>query len=171
MAAITKKSVHAGIRTIAERRDRRCETTDPSYHALMNHRCPPAGPIRTRALAALAQAFAHQRPDVPINPKGYAADFRDTLLPVVDVEDFEADLSAGDGNELRTKFCAAHSSFGLAVNCFAPFRRRMSDLSLPGLAGVDTLQFERNGRPAFATAARRTWMWWCRPRRRRRDRV
>jgi len=39
-----------------------------------------------------------------------APDFRDTLLPLVMTDDFEADLQAGDGNELQTKFRAAHSS-------------------------------------------------------------
>lgn len=85
----------------------------------------------------------HSPTNVPIGHKGYAADFRNTLLPLVGVEDFEADHDAGAGNELRTKFCAAHSSAGLAVTCFAPFCRRMSDLSLPGGADFDTLWFER----------------------------
>jgi hypothetical protein len=85
----------------------------------------------------------HSPTNVPIGHKGYAADFRNTLLPLVGVEDFEADHDAGAGNELRTKFRAAHSSAGLAVTCFAPFCRRMSDLSLPGGADFDTLWFER----------------------------
>lgn len=57
--------------------------------------------------------------------------------------DFEADLSSGDGNELETKFRAAHSSSGLAVNCFAPFKRRIADLKMPGHADFDDLRFER----------------------------
>jgi hypothetical protein len=40
-------------------------------------------------------------------------------------------------------FRAIHSSSGLAVNCFAPFRRRMGDLMLPGAGGFETLAFER----------------------------
>ena len=84
-----------------------------------------------------------QHPDTSLDQKGYAADFRDTLLPQVSAEDFEADLSSGDGNELETKFRAAHSSSGLAVNAFAPFRRRIADLRMPGHASFDNLQFER----------------------------
>jgi hypothetical protein len=100
-------------------------------------------PTRIRAVQALSEAFIRQRPDISLDPKGYAADFRDTLLPQVSPEDFEADLSSGDGNELETKFRAAHSSSGLAVNCFAPFRRRITDLKMPGHAKFDGLQFER----------------------------
>ena len=100
-------------------------------------------PIRSRALTKLRAAFARQRPDILIDDKGYAPDFRDTLLPLVTTGDFEADLQAGDGNELQTKFRAAHSSSGLAVNCFAPFRNRTADLTLPSLGPFDALQFER----------------------------
>ena len=91
----------------------------------------------------MREAFSRQRPDVPLDAKGYAADFRDTLLTLVAPEDFEADLDAGDGNELQTKFRAVHSSSGLAVNCFAPFRRRMEDLILPAAGPFEPLEFEQ----------------------------
>lgn len=81
-------------------------------------------------------------PGVALDHQGYAADFHDLLLPDVCTADFEADLAAGDGNELQTKFRAAHSSSALAVNCFAPFRRRLADLWLPGCGLFDTLRFE-----------------------------
>lgn len=100
-------------------------------------------PIRSRALVGLRAALVRQRPDILIDDKGYAPDFRDTLLPLVATDDFEADLQAGDGNELQTKFRAAHSSSGLAVNCFAPFRNRTADLALPGNGPFEALQFER----------------------------
>lgn len=100
-------------------------------------------PVRKRAVVALRDAFARQRPDIVIDDKGYVADFRDTLPPLVTPEDFEADLRAGDGNELQNKFRAAHSSSGLAVNCFAPFRRRIADLTLPTGTSFEALQFER----------------------------
>lgn len=100
-------------------------------------------PTRFRAVQALSEAFTRQHPDTPLDPNGYVSNFRDTLLPLVSPEDFEADLSAGDGNELETKFRAAHSSSGLAVNCFAPFRRRISDLDIPGHGDFDDLQFEK----------------------------
>ena len=98
---------------------------------------------KLRATGALAEAFRSQHPDIALDLKGYARDFRETLLPLVSPEDFEDDLSSGDGNELGTKFRAAHSSSGLAVNCFAPFKRRIPDLVLPEDSAFDTLQFER----------------------------
>ena len=97
---------------------------------------------QSRAKSALWEAFARQRPGI-LDEKGYVPDFHDLLLPMVVPEDFTDDLRAGDGNELQTKFRAAHSSTGLAVNCFAPFRRRLNDLVLPGNLRFNTLQFER----------------------------
>lgn len=114
-----------------------------TYTALMKQKLSSNSPVRSRALVALRTAFAHQRPDILIDDKGYAPDFRDTLLPLVSTEDFEVDLQAGDGNELQTKFRAAHSSSGLAVNCFAPFRTRIVDLALPSCGSFAALQFER----------------------------
>jgi hypothetical protein len=99
--------------------------------------------VRSRALLALQEAFRRQRPDVHVDERGYVGDFRETLLPMVFPEDFEEDLNAGDGNELENKFCALHSSSGLAVNCFAPFRSRITDLNLQSVGGFDSLQFER----------------------------
>lgn len=100
-------------------------------------------PIRSRAHSGLRNAFVHLRPDIAIDYKGYVADFRDTLLPLVETDDFAADLSAGDGNELQAKFRAVHSSSGLAVNCFAPFRRRIADLTLPIYGPFEQLEFEQ----------------------------
>lgn len=94
-------------------------------------------------MSSLREAFSRQRANVALDAKGYAADFRETLLPLVVCQDFEADLDAGDGNELQTKFRAVHSSSGLAVNCFAPFRHRMDDLILPVAGPFDPLRFEQ----------------------------
>ena len=109
----------------------------------MNHKSMSSGPIRNRALRALHDAFSLHRPSVVLNDKGYVADFQDILLPIVSPEDFEADLSAGNGNELQTKFRAVHSSSALAVNAFAPFRQRMGDLALLDRRGFETLAFEQ----------------------------
>lgn len=64
-------------------------------------------------------------------------------MPTVRRDDFEADLLAGDGNELAGKFRAAHSSSALAVNCFGPFRRHSDELVLLGLRGFSAPDFER----------------------------
>lgn len=109
----------------------------------MNNKSISVGPIRNRALTALQDAFSRHRPSVVLDDKGYAADFRDILLPMVSPEDFEADLSAGNGNELQTKFRAVHSSSALAVNAFAPFRRRIGELALLDHRGFSSLAFEQ----------------------------
>jgi len=99
--------------------------------------------VRRQVLLALRNAFIRIRPDCKVDHNGYAPDFRETLLSRVIPQDFEADLSAGDGNELQTKFRAIHSSSGLAVNCFAPFRRQIADLLLQPSGAFERLQFER----------------------------
>jgi hypothetical protein len=91
----------------------------------------------------LRRAFSLHRPDILIDGNGYAPDFRDTLLKMVLPEDFEGDLRAGDGNKLGTKFRATHSSSGLGVNCFAPFRGRIGDLNLQTDDMFDVLKFEQ----------------------------
>lgn len=78
-----------------------------------------------------------------LDDKGYASDFRDVLLPMVSAHDFEADLGAGSGNELQTKFRAVHSSSALAVNAFAPFRQRIGELALPDHSLFQALAFEQ----------------------------
>ena len=99
--------------------------------------------VQRRAWAGLRCALARQRPDVAIGGSGYVTRYEDNLLSLVEARDFEDDLRRGDGNELESKFCAAHSSAALAVNCFVPFRRRIGDLVLPLSGGFQTLEFER----------------------------
>ncbi len=101
-------------------------------------------PNQTKNLAvqALKDALARFAPSIDLDRNGYAISFHDNLLPAVLPEDFEADLRQGDGNELETKFRAAHSSSALGVNCFAPFRRHLSDLTLLGKRGFDSMGFE-----------------------------
>lgn len=102
-----------------------------------------ANEARTATLRALRDAFRRDRSDIEIDDGGYIASFHDNLLPGVLVDDFVADLQSGDGNELETKFRAAHSSSALAVNTFAPFRTRRSDLDLLEAGPFQSLQFER----------------------------
>lgn len=102
-------------------------------------------PIKPRVKRLLREALVRRRPDpdIVVDQNGYVGSFTDNLLPLVSPADFEADLRAGDGNELETKFCAAHSSSALAVNCFAPFRTRIDDLTLPFAGAFSKLEFER----------------------------
>jgi hypothetical protein len=65
------------------------------------------------------------------------------LIEGVHLEDFEADLLQGDGNEMAGKFRAAHSSSALAVNTFAPFKAHLGALVLPGGSDFASLHFEQ----------------------------
>jgi hypothetical protein len=98
---------------------------------------------KAQAVLGLRNALLRFRPNASIDAYGYVGSFFDNILPLVSVDDFEADLRTGDGNELETKFRAAHSSSALAVNCFAPFRARLADLVMPVGKAFETLQFER----------------------------
>jgi hypothetical protein len=78
-----------------------------------------------------------------LDEKGYVSEASQNLIEGVRLNDFEADLRQGDGNELEGKFRAAHSSSALAVNTFAPFKANASTLRLPGGGGFANLHFER----------------------------
>jgi hypothetical protein len=95
----------------------------------------------TRAAKAL-QSVLRDRFSVTLNAQGYASLLDDVLLPGVDREDFARDLDEGAGKELEGKFLAAHSSSQLAVNAFAPFRRRLGDLRVNGRGQWSSLRFE-----------------------------
>ena len=58
-------------------------------------------------------------------------------------DDFESDLKQGSGKEDTCKIRAAHSSSALAVNCFGPFKRHLSNLQICGTEGFTSLHFEK----------------------------
>ncbi len=99
--------------------------------------------VKTAALRALAAGFSRSNPGVALTPGGYVGDYRDNLLRGIEDGDFKADLNAGSGNELTSKFLAVHSSSALGVNVFGPFRRHMADLQLLGSTGFTDIRFER----------------------------
>lgn len=90
-----------------------------------------------------AKSALHARFDGQIDDKGYVSSIEKNLLPGVKLQQFEDDLSEGDGNELESKFLAVHSSSALAVNTFALFKDQPDDLLLLGRRGWQGLQFER----------------------------
>jgi hypothetical protein len=106
--------------------------------------------LRLRAELAAVERLRLTRPGARWRevPEGYLADWRDNLIEGVTAADVEADLRRGAGNELAdqpgepAKFCAAFSSSALAANTFAPFRRQPERLSLAGVTGFDTIEFE-----------------------------
>jgi hypothetical protein len=98
--------------------------------------------VAARARAALHDRFVSLFP-IPLNRQGYASCPQDNLLPGISLADVESDLCRGDGHELDGKFCAAHSSAALAVNCFGPFKTRPDDLLLCGQQGAQSVEFEK----------------------------
>ena len=98
---------------------------------------------RRDVITRLKRALREVHPDDTIDANGYLPSNWDNLLPGVRPEDFETDLRAGRGGELRKNFRAVHSSAALQVNAFAPFRQRIGDLRLLGMASFDSLVFER----------------------------
>jgi len=99
--------------------------------------------VMARATHALGLGLSRTKPGTILNSSGYVQDPAENLLDDIGLQDFEADLRQGDGKELEGKFRAAHSSSALAVNNFAPFKRRPGSLSLAEIAGLGVLQFER----------------------------
>ena len=95
-------------------------------------------------MASVAKAALLNNFSGPTDIKGYTKTPQENLLLGVDLATFEDDLRRGDGNELRTKFRAVHSSSALAVNCFAPFKTQPRRLVLLGKQGATKLEFERN---------------------------
>jgi hypothetical protein len=93
--------------------------------------------IASTAKAALRRNFSGSADD-----KGYTHWPQENLLPGIDLGSVEGDLRSGDGDELRMKFCAVHSSCALAVNCFAPFKVQPSRLALLGKHGATKVDFE-----------------------------
>lgn len=99
--------------------------------------------VRQRAVLALRQALKVASPGINLDAKGYTTSHADNLVPAVTPTDFEADLGQGSGDELAGKFRAAHSSSALAVNCFAPFKRHLSDLQVCDDRDFASLHFEK----------------------------
>lgn len=99
--------------------------------------------VRQHALLGLRKALEAARPGIVLDVHGYSTLFTDNLVSSVTVGDFGSDLEQGSGNELSGKFRAAHSSSALAVNCFGPFKRNLSDLRVCGAEGFTSLCFEK----------------------------
>jgi hypothetical protein len=93
---------------------------------------------KTRVKAALLQQFAGVT-----DQNGYVDTPEQNLVHGVRLDQFQDDLRRGDGNELKTKFRAVHSSAALAVNTFAPFKDRPQDLTFFGRQGAVGIQFEK----------------------------
>lgn len=91
-----------------------------------------------------AKAALHARFSGPKDKNGYTQKVQDNLVSGVRMDQFEDDLRQGNGNELRMKFCAVHSSAALVVNCFAPFKDSKKELLLLGGKSIVKVTFEKN---------------------------
>ena len=103
--------------------------------------------VRVRCEHGFVDALNTVRPDVAFNKAGYVLDPQHNLLFGIDLDEFRPSFETGAGQELGIfrdgvaipgKFCAAYSSSALAVNHFAPFRRR----ELPALGRHRSLRLE-----------------------------
>jgi hypothetical protein len=103
-------------------------------------------------LGAAAQALAGRLAErgVALHGSGYCDRAEDNLIATVTREQWgraKADLEAGKGTELASKFLAAYSSSALAVNAFAPLGGRVP---LPdGTVVIGETRFEQE-RSAWA---------------------
>jgi hypothetical protein len=102
-----------------------------------------AGAFQRACRSALGQGFLGSTPHIVLDERGYVSEPGQNLIDGVELAAFESDLRQGDGNELKGRFRAAHSSSALAVNTFAPFKANLADLWLPAGGGFDSLSFER----------------------------
>lgn len=104
----------------------------------------PIDAIIKAGLMANLERCSSVKPD----RKGYVTKPEENLIEGIKMDLFEHDLRKGDGDELRMKFCATHSSAALVVNCFAWFNGkdygadRMKRLKLLGMDGAKSIDFE-----------------------------
>jgi hypothetical protein len=108
-------------------------------------------PLLPKAEAALRDALAAH--GVEVRGKGYCVRPEDNLVETVTPQMWDsarADLEAGKGTELDSKFLAAYSSSALAVNTFAPLRGgvplpggRIGDATSPGTVINGQIRFEQ----------------------------
>src|ERR1700730_6715781 len=98
----------------------------------------------TACRSALINGFLTSTPHAVLDKNGYVSDASQNLIAGVSLDDCEADLLQGDGNEMMGKFRAAHSSSALAVNTFAPFKAHPDALRLAGGRGFSRLRSEQD---------------------------
>src|SRR5580700_3647710 len=85
----------------------------------------PAPAPLTACRLSLRNGLLRSAPRSVLDKNNHVDEASQNLIEGVHLEDFEADLLQGDGNEMAGKFRAAHSSSALAVNTFAPFKAHL----------------------------------------------
>jgi len=99
--------------------------------------------IATRCRQALHQALVRYSPAVRFDSQGYVLEWRDNLLPGIDLDAIRPDFEAGAGHELEGKMRAPHSSSALAANMFGRWRLDPTSLRIGGETGFESLGFEK----------------------------
>lgn len=77
-----------------------------------------------------------------LNVNGYVSSNQDNLIKEVTLDLFQAELDAGSGHELKSKFNALYSSSALAVNSFALIKT-LSTFEFIGYKNFNKINFER----------------------------
>jgi hypothetical protein len=78
------------------------------------------------------------------NKKGYTRTNEENLLEMYsNWDEIKKELTEGDGNELKRKFRAVHSSSALCVNNFALVKQHKNNVSLFGETGFSEAVFEK----------------------------
>ncbi len=103
---------------------------------------PVARTLLSSAYRTLLEGATLANPGTTFDSRGYVSHWRQNLYSDAPFSQIEDDLSAGAGQELLSKFLAAHSSSALAVNTFAVTRLQPELLFELEASTFDTVRFE-----------------------------
>ena len=109
-------------------------------------RCPRAGSARAQRRA---DALTRSSSGMSLDERGYTRSFAENLVSSVRVDDFEADLAQGSGDELAGKFRAPYSSSARAVTS-ADFATRSTRWRRHPAPGTSSTPHARPGSPSRA---------------------
>lgn len=89
--------------------------------------------------------------NIVCNNKGYVENIADNLIDGIDLNMFEDDFRKGNGNELKTKCYAVHSSSILCVNNFGLIKKDPSTFTFLDQNGFTDAKFERKFKTGIST--------------------
>ena len=95
---------------------------------------------KNKAEDAIVSTFETCYQEVYVDKKLYVKTIEDNLLTGICRSDFENDLPSGCNSP---KLRSVRSSAMLATNCFAPFKRHSTDLSILGESKFEKITFEK----------------------------
>lgn len=89
--------------------------------------------------------------NIDCNNKGYVENIADNLIDGIDLNMFEDDFRKGNGNELKTKCYAVHSSSILCINNFGLIKKNPSTFTFLDQNGFTDAKFERKFKTGIST--------------------